>query len=59
MNLPKEKLQFPFCDYNFDIILNCSLGGVLNGQPTWAGIIHDEDLPVELWVDWVKVIECE
>lgn len=53
----KEKMQFPFCDFQFDIILNCSLGGTLDGEPTWPGEIHDEDLPVEMWVDWVKVIK--
>ena len=58
-NLAKEKMQFPFCDLKFDIILNCSLGGTLNGQPTWPGEIHDEDLPAEMWVDWVKVIKCK
>lgn len=48
-------LQFPFNKFEFDIILNFSLGGTLNGKPTWAGTIHDEDLPGEMWVDWVKV----
>lgn len=55
----KEKMQFPFCDLKFDIILNCSLGGTLNGQKTWPGDIHDKDLPVEMWVDWVKVIKTK
>ena len=48
-------LQYPFNKYSFDIILNFSLGGTLNGNTTWAGTIHDEDLPGEMWVDWVKV----
>ena len=59
MHLSKDKMQFPFCDYKFDIILNCSLGGTLNGNRTWPGEIHDEDLPVEMWVDWVKVVKCK
>ena len=48
-------LQYPFNKFSFDIILNFSLGGTLDGSPTWAGTIHDEDLPGEMWVDWVKV----
>ena len=54
-NLPSEEMQFPFCDYPYDIILNFSLGGELNGNPTWPGEIDDNDLPGELWIDWVKV----
>lgn len=53
----ETRLQYPFSKYNFDIILNFSLGGLLNGNPTWPGDIHDEDLPGEMWVDWVKVSE--
>lgn len=57
MNLEDEskRLQFPFNKYDFDIILNFSLGGVLNGKLTWPGEIDDEDLPGEMWVDWVRV----
>lgn len=51
------KLQFPFNKFDYDIILNFSLGGMLNGNKTWAGTIHDEDLPGEMWIDWVKVTE--
>ena len=40
----------------FNIILNFSLGGELNGMMTWPGEIHDEDLPGEMWVDWVRVV---
>lgn len=54
-NLDPKLLQFPFGDYDYDIILNYSLGGLLNGELTWPGEIHDEDLPGELIVDWVKV----
>lgn len=54
---PEEALsQFPFTHYPFDIILNYSLGGTLNGNTVWAGPIHDEDLPGEMWIDWVRVI---
>ena len=47
---------YPFCEYPFNIILNFSLGGELNGMMTWPGEIHDEDLPGEMWVDWVRVV---
>lgn len=53
----KTKLQFPFNKFDFDVILNFSLGGLLNGNTTWAGTIYDEDLPGEMWVDWVRVTE--
>lgn len=59
MHLPKDSMQFPFCDYPYDIILNYSLGGDLNGKRTWPGTIHDEDLPGEMWIDWVRVIPIE
>lgn len=48
-------MQYPFCQYKYDIILNFSLGGDLNGNPTWPGKINDDDLPGEMWIDWVKV----
>lgn len=51
----EKQLQYPFDKYDFDIILNFSLGGLLNGNNTWPGEIHDDDLPGEMWVDWVKV----
>lgn len=54
--LDAELLQYPFCQYMYDIILNFSLGGTLNGASTWPGKIYDEDLPGEMWVDWVRVI---
>lgn len=59
--LPDEEtqLQFPFNKLPFDIILNFSLGGTLNGNNTWAGPIDDNDLPGELWVDWVKVTSLD
>ncbi len=56
LHQPKEKMQFPFADYPYNIILNYSLGGELNGQLTWAGKIVDEDLPGEMWIDWVRVL---
>lgn len=55
LHLDAAQLQYPFCNYPYNIILNFSLGGTLNGNPTWPGTIHDEDLPGEMWVDWVRV----
>lgn len=52
-----EDSQFPYCSLPFDIILNYSLGGDLNGNPTWPGKIDDNDLPGELIIDWVKVYD--
>ena len=53
----EEAIQFPFCLSPFDIILNYSLGGYLDGRPTWPGLIDDNDLPGEMWVDWVRVMK--
>lgn len=53
----EEDSQFPFCSRPFDIILNYSLGGELNGNRTWPGPIDDADLPGEFIIDWVKVTE--
>lgn len=53
------QLQFPFNKHSYDIIINFSLGGLLNDQLTWPGEIFDEDLPGEMWVDWIKVTELK
>ena len=42
--------QWPF-DQEFFIILDQALGG------SWVGSIKDEDLPVEMLVDWVRVYQ--
>ena len=42
--------QWPF-DQEFYIILDQALGG------SWVGTIKDEDLPVEMVVDWVRVYQ--
>lgn len=42
--------QWPF-DQEFFIILDQALGG------NWVGSIDDEDLPVEMLVDWVRVFQ--
>ena len=44
-------VQYPYATYDFDIILNYSLGG----ENTWPGVINDSDLPAVMLVDWVKV----
>ncbi len=44
--------QWPF-DQEFYIILNQALGGA------WVGEIHDQDLPVQMRVDWVRVYQSE
>lgn len=42
--------QWPF-DQEFYLILNQALGGA------WVGEIHEEDLPVQMMVDWVRVYQ--
>lgn len=54
-HLAPNLLQYPFCDEQFDIILNYSLGGMHNGKLAKAGKIVDADLPGEMWVDWVCI----
>jgi len=45
-----DSKQWPF-DQEFFIILDQALGG------NWVGSIKDEDLPVEMLVDWVRVYQ--
>lgn len=52
-------LQFPFTLWDYDIILNYSLGGLFDGKPTWAGPIDDAQLPARMYIDWVKVSRTE
>ncbi|GGK78730.1 glycoside hydrolase family 16 protein [Rufibacter glacialis] len=44
--------QWPF-DQQFYLILNQALGG------NWVGTIKDEDLPVQMVVDWVRVFQMQ
>ena len=53
----QAKLQYPFASYEYDIILNYSFGGYLNGNLTWPGAIKDEEYPAHMYIDWVKVID--
>lgn len=45
-------IQYPFANWDFDIILNYSLS---NSATAWPGAINDSDLPATMHVDWVKV----
>ena len=47
-----DSKQWPF-DQEFFIILDQALGG------SWVGSIKDEDLPMEMLVDWVRVYQEE
>ena len=48
----KEKGQWPF-DHAFYLIFSQQLGG----KGTWVGEIEDGDLPVVMWVDYVRFYE--
>jgi len=39
--------QFPF-DRDFFLLIDMQLGG------SWVGDVKDEDLPMEMWIDWVR-----
>jgi hypothetical protein len=39
--------QFPF-DQPFFLLIDMQLGGA------WVGDVNPDDLPVEMWIDWVK-----
>ncbi|MDR3309387.1 MAG: beta-glucanase, partial [Tannerella sp.] len=39
--------QFPF-DRDFYLLLDMQLGG------SWVGSVDPADLPVEMWIDWVR-----
>lgn len=47
-----DNKQWPF-NQDFYIILDQALGG------NWVGRINDEDLPVEMLVDWVRVYQLK
>lgn len=42
-----KKGQFPF-GRAFYLLIDMQLGG------SWVGRVYEEDLPVEMWVDWVR-----
>lgn len=39
--------QFPF-DQPYYLLIDMQLGG------SWVGKVYSEDLPAEMWVDWVR-----
>lgn len=43
--------QFPFADYRHFLLLDMQLGG------TWVGAVESGDLPVEIYIDWVRFYE--
>ena len=45
-------IQYPFANWDFDIILNYSIS---NSASAWPGAVNDSDLPATMHVDWVKV----
>jgi beta-glucanase (GH16 family) len=47
-----KKGQFPF-DQPFYLLMDMQLGGA------WVGAVNPKDLPVEMWIDWVKYYKKE
>ncbi|MDR1937704.1 MAG: family 16 glycosylhydrolase [Tannerellaceae bacterium] len=43
----KEKQQYPF-GLPFYLLIDMQLGG------SWVGAVEPRDLPVEMWIDWVR-----
>ena len=54
-NYPRIKTdhegQFPFADQEFYLLLDMQLGG------SWVGAVNPDELPVEIYVDWVRYYE--
>lgn len=48
-----EKLQYPFADHDFYLILSMQLGG------TWAGAIEPTEMPNEMYIDWIRFYELK
>lgn len=46
-----HKVQFPFADNPFYLILSAQLGG------SWVGEVNPADLPVAMTIDWIKYSE--
>lgn len=45
--------QFPFGDKEFYLLLDMQLGG------DWVGPVNEQDLPVEMHIDWVRFLQKE
>lgn len=43
--------QFPFADQEFYLLLDMQLGG------SWVGAVSTAELPVEMYIDWVRYYE--
>lgn len=43
--------QFPFGDKEFYLLLDMQLGG------NWVGPVNEQDLPVEMHIDWVRFLQ--
>ena len=43
--------QFPFADQEFYLLLDMQLGG------SWVGTVNASELPVEMFIDWVRFYE--
>lgn len=43
--------QFPFDQNDFYLLLDMQLGG------SWVGAINDKDLPVKIYIDWIRFYE--
>ena len=43
--------QFPFADQEFYLLLDMQLGG------SWVGQVNPAELPVEMYIDWVRYYE--
>ncbi len=43
--------QYPFSDHEFYLLLDMQLEG------SWVGKANPDDLPVEMWIDWVRFYE--
>lgn len=41
--------QWPFQNSDWYLIMNISIGG------SWAGAVNDAELPINMYVDWVKI----
>jgi len=50
---PNWQKQWPFQDSDWYLLINIALGG------DWAGEIVDEELPVNMYVDWVRITPIE
>lgn len=45
--------QFPFGDKEFYLLLDMQLGG------DWVGPVNEQDLPVEMHIDWIRFLQKE